>query len=700
MRERRKVVLPALAAALLLVGGCSADPPPPVRETAPPATPVPYPDDKTIYIATGSIGTGFNPHLRTDQGVVTTAIAATTLPSPFAPVDSPTGVRWVLQTDFVTSAEVTKTEPFTVTYRIHKNAQWSDGLPVTGDDFSYLWQQMSRRPGAVAPAGYRLIDSVATSSGGKTVDVRFAAAYPAWRELFTNLLPSHVLRGTPSGFETGMDSGMPVSAGPFLIRSIDQTRDEVRLIRNDRYWARPSVLDQIVLRRAGTVPQMVGSVRARDSAIVNFPSGPSTQAELSAVPGTSTRRDPVPRALTVTANTRTPAMRELSVRTAILGAIDRQLVTFAGAGDEVVTRFANTVYAPTDAGYTPADRPRLDNARIESLLVGAGFERGPVVTAESDSESGEEPAPESSGASGSSESRPPASGQPSEPAPRTPTTGPVTTDPVRPTARTPVPSSAGAPSSGISEPSSGTAGAPESAGAERDDSEMASVPVGVAPFQKDGRDLTIRVGAVSGDPRSASAAATIVDQLRAIGIRAGTRLLAGNELYGTALTNSEVDLVVGWTAVGVPPAVAFASQVDCEAPKAGSAPASASKPATPSDSVTPSPASGRPAVTSSVSSSSVSPTGPVPDAADSGYIGNISGLCDEDLIRLARAVLSADDPAPLLEEAEPLLAEQSVYLPIYQELSLVGVTDQVTGVPLSGPIQVGIFGDADVWDQK
>ena len=48
---------------------------------------------------------------------------------PVRSVDSPTGVRWVLQTDFVTSAEVTKTEPFTVTYRIHKNAQWSDGLP-------------------------------------------------------------------------------------------------------------------------------------------------------------------------------------------------------------------------------------------------------------------------------------------------------------------------------------------------------------------------------------------------------------------------------------------------------------------------------------------------------------------------------------------------------------------------------------------
>ena len=150
----------------------------------------------------------------------------------------------------------------------------------------------------------------------------------------------------------------------------------------------------------------------------------------------------------------------------------------------MVTRFANTVYAPTDAGYTPADRPRLDNARIRSLLVGAGFERGPAVTAESDSESGEEPAPESSGASWGL----PRAGLPRLVSPFR--TGAADPDhgqsPRTPAARRrgPGASSAGAPSSGISEPSSGYRGCPESAGAERTTLEMASVPVRWAPFQR------------------------------------------------------------------------------------------------------------------------------------------------------------------------------------------------------------------------
>ena len=116
--------------------------------------------------------------------------------------------------------------------------------------------------------------------------------------------------------------------------------------------------------------------------------------------------------------------------------------------------------------------------------------------------------------------------------------------------------------------------------------------------------------------------------------------------------------MVGWTAVGVPPAVAFASQVDCEAPKTGSRAGVCVEARHTSDSVAPSPASGT-AGGDVICRRHRCRRPDRPDAADSGYIGNISGLCDEDLIRLARAVLSADDPAPLLEEAEPLLAEQS-----------------------------------------
>ncbi len=626
-RSGRAVVVAVVLALIGAVAACSANPPPPVRETAAQATPAEYPTEKTIYIATDSIGGGFNPHIGADQSSVTTAIAAMTLPSAFQPVETPQGVEWQRQAALITSAEVTSRDPFTVAYQIHTDAQWSDGLPVTGDDFTYLWQQMSRQPNVVASAGYRLIDSVQSSSGGKEVEVTFARPYPAWRELFTGLLPSHVLRGAPAGFQTGMDSGKPVSAGPFSIVSIDQTRDEVRLARNDRYWMQPPSLDQIVLRRAGTASQMVDSVRSGGSSIMAVATGPATTAELTSVPGVATARNPTARALSISVNARTSTMRSVQVRRAVLGMIDPNLVTLAGAGDDIVTQFANTVFAPTDAGYFRVDRPRPSPAEITALLGTAGYRPVAPVTTTTSS-----PTPTPSSASATSTS---ASGESS-----------TTSSSVSPTESITV-----------------------------DGVEVKPLPTGVVPYQKDGQDLIVRVGAISGDPRSTSAASNIVDQLRGQGVRAVVVALPNNELYGVALTNSRVDLVVGWTGLGVPPAAALASQVDCDQPKPGTAPSIATPP-TPT---------------------SVAP-GQTGAESDDSYASNVSGICDPQLIGLAREALSAVDPTETLTEAEPLLAAQAIYRPLYQDSMIVGTTGKVLNVPLTGPIQVAIYGDTVSWE--
>ncbi|WP_279106470.1 ABC transporter family substrate-binding protein [Gordonia paraffinivorans] len=617
------------AALLVALTACAADPPPPVRDTGPPPTPSEYPVEKTIFIATDSVGAGFNPHIASDLNPVTTAVAAMTLPSAFAPVQTPAGTVWELQKHFVTSAEVSSTEPFTVTYRIHTDAQWSDGLPVTGDDFSYLWQQMSRQPNVVAPAGYRLIDSVQSREGGKVVEVKFERPYPAWRELFTNLLPSHVFKGAPAGFQTGMDTGKPVSAGPYAIVGIDKTRDEVRLARNDRYWIRPPRLDQVVLRRAGNNAQMLDSVRSGDSAIVALGASPATQAELAALPGLETQRSLTSRSLGVTVNARTDAMRSLPLRRAVLGMIDPQLTRFAGAGDWIVEPYANTVFAPSDPGYKPVTRPRPNPEQIDAMLAEAGYRRAAP----------ESPAPVPSEASGSgaSESGSPASSEQS-----------------------------GSTAPGQSGSSSTPAPAPGEA-------QVPELPEGIAPLQKDGRDLIVRVGAVAGDPRATSAAASIVDQLRNAGVRSQVVTLPNSELYGSALTKGRVDLVVGWTGLGVPPAASLASQVDCDQPKASTEPS----PITP-----PTP-------------TSLAPSGG--DAGDS-YASNTSGLCDPRLIDLARTALSEEDPIETLDEAEPLLAAQAIYMPLYQDSMVVGVTPLVRDVPLTGPIQESIFGTAVDWE--
>ncbi|MGB6243939.1 ABC transporter family substrate-binding protein [Gordonia sp. (in: high G+C Gram-positive bacteria)] len=607
---------------------CMADPPPPVRETLPTHTPNEYPDERTVTVATDAIGAGFNPHLGADQGTVTTAIAAMTLPSPFTPVNTPDGVQWRMNDALLTSAEVVSYQPFQVEYKIVADAQWSDGLPVTGDDFHYLWEQMSRQPNVIRPAGYRAISDVQTSGGGKVVTVTFTDQYPDWRQLFDNLLPSHTLRSDPTGFQAGMDKGKPVTAGPFSIYSIDRAREEVRLIRNDRYWRKPPEVDQVVLRKAGTPQQMAQTIRNGDSTLAALPIGPASAAELSAIPGVHSTRLPTTRALAVNVNARSATMASKSVRTAILGMLDGRLITAAAAGDDVVTPFANTVYAPSDAGYTPVDRARPSADEVLALLATAGYR----------------PAP------------------PPSPAPTPPP--PASSDSAAPT----------------------TSAAPVPA-------DVPALPAGTAPIQSDGTDLVVRIGATNTDPRTMSAAETMADQLRSRGVRAAVIGMSNTELYGQALTSGRVDLVVGWTGVGGSPATELASQVACQAPpkgtEAGAHTVEPDSDGSAEQTVLPTSPSGSPTTTSAKPETKVS--------ADESYTGNISGLCDPTLIALSDEAMRSEDPTAQLREAEELLAEQAVYLPIFQDTVFSAVTDRITGVGLDGPSQVAVFGDAQRW---
>lgn len=634
---RRSLVAVVAGLVAVTATACMADPPPPVRETLATPTPNEYPDERTVYLATDTIGAGFNPHLGSDQSTVTTAIAAMTLPSAFVPVQTAEGESWERNEALVTSAEVTAVAPFTVTYRLEADAQWSDGLPVTGDDFAYLWQQMARQPDVVGQAGYRAIANVQTSGGGKVVTVTFRNEYPAWRQLFTDLLPSHKLRADPTGFQTGMDRGKPVTAGPFAIYSIDRARDEVRLIRNDRYWRTPPIVDQVVLRRAGTAPQMAQTVRNGDTDVVALSAGRASAIEVSAVPGVRSNRIPATRALTLNLNTRTEALKSLPVRQAVFGMLDADVITAAAAGDGIVTNFANTVYMPSDRGFFPVGRERPSAQATAAALTTAGYQR---VAAEPVPEAGVSAAPNGE----------------------------------------PVPESA--------DPSQGAT-----------TTSVTDLPAGVAAWVKDGEPLRIRVGATNTDQRTMSAAETIADQLRAQGVQAEAHGMTNTELYGQALTDAAIDLVVGWNSAAIDPATALASQVGCQAPpegtESGAHTVEPERDPAIDNSVLPTPTGSA----TTVPGASSLPPSPKSEreAIDASYIGNTSGLCDPELIALADRAITQDDPRETLMTAEAALAAQAVYLPIFQDSIFVAVTDEVHGIPLDGPVPVAIFGHAAGW---
>jgi ABC-type transport system substrate-binding protein len=376
-----RAMLIVLAASTTVLAGCTANPPPPIESTDSPKTTPAKPGKNTVVVAIDDIGIGFNPHLRSDQSPATAAVSSMVLPSPFRPVPSPAvagATEWVPDTALVVSADVTAQEPFTITYTLRNQANWSDGAPIAAEDFRFLWQQMVTQPGVVDPAGYRLISDVNSSGGGKTVTVTLTEPYPAWRELFTNLLPSHLIKDQPGGFANGLVEGVPVSGGNFHIKSVDRGRDEILLERNDRYWGTPASPDQILLRRGGTPAQLADSLRNGDTQMALVHGGVATQAQLAAIPSVRTVIMPQSRELQFVINGRSGDLSDPRVRRGIIALLDPALLaTVAGQTGGWVEPVRAQILTPSDPGYTPTSPPRPSVDESFALLGEAGYGRAP-----------------------------------------------------------------------------------------------------------------------------------------------------------------------------------------------------------------------------------------------------------------------------------------------------------------------------------
>ncbi len=374
------VAIGVLVAAIgLVLSGCTVSPPPAPQSTdTPHSTPPPPQHPTQIIMGIDSIGAGFNPHLLSDLSPVNAAISALVLPSAFRPVPDPTsstGSRWEMDPTLLVAADVTSENPFTVTYTIRPEAQWTDNAPIAADDFWYLWRQMVSQPGVVDPAGYDLITAVQSLEGGKQAVVTFAQPYPAWRELFNNLLPAHIVKDVPGGFSAGLARALPVTGGQFRVENIDPQRDEILIARNDRYWGPPAKPALIQFRRAGAPAALADSMRNGDTQVAQVHGGSAAFAQLSAIPDVRTARIVTPRVMQMTLRANEPKLADSAVRKAILGLVDVDLLAAVGAGsDNTVTLAQAQIRSPSDPGYVPTAPPAMSTQAAMSLLEGAGFQ--------------------------------------------------------------------------------------------------------------------------------------------------------------------------------------------------------------------------------------------------------------------------------------------------------------------------------------
>lgn len=190
------------------------------------------------------------------------------------------------------SYEVTSEDPLTISYTISDEAVWSDGVPVTANDFLLEWA--SSNPEALGGVDGLGFDPVSDTFGkyspeipeaevdGKTFTVTYPEPYPDWELVVSSALPSHIV-AEQSGLEpaalaqaildgdgetvakaaefwsTGWtfndyqiaDEALVPSSGPYTLQGSVWEKDQsLGLVPNSEFWGTPAATGNLVFKFA------------------------------------------------------------------------------------------------------------------------------------------------------------------------------------------------------------------------------------------------------------------------------------------------------------------------------------------------------------------------------------------------------------------------------------------------------------------
>ena len=267
----------------------------------------------------------------------------------------------------------------TVTYNINPAAVWSDGQPITSEDFKYTWQQIATGKDIYDKSGYDKIESV-DSSNPKTAVVTFKQPYGSWPSLFGGglygILPSHILAGKNRA--KAMAGGYSWSGGPWIAawhHGVDVT-----LTPNPNWYGTKPKLAKVIFR---FIPDTAAEFTAFKSgevlAIYPQPQLDAVDAIKKGLPDSQkdiTTDTPNTEALWMN-NAKFP-FNSVAVRQAFAYAIDRTAIVKKLFGDLGVTTPQNSFNPPIQSEYQDTSEFQkyvLNLDMVNQLMTGDGWKK-------------------------------------------------------------------------------------------------------------------------------------------------------------------------------------------------------------------------------------------------------------------------------------------------------------------------------------
>lgn len=191
----------------------------------------------------------------TAAGDISEGVWVTTPIYPSVFTIQPDGSTISLNKDMMDSAEVVSQNPTVVQYKIKKDAVWSDGSPISADDFIYQWKVMNGRDCPDCQTsntnGLDKVASVVGSDSGKTVTVTYSSNYSEWQRPFSRLLPAHIAAehgDLAASFNDYFANTTPTfSGGPYIISDFEKGVS-VTLTKNPKWYGSGPNLKKVTFR--------------------------------------------------------------------------------------------------------------------------------------------------------------------------------------------------------------------------------------------------------------------------------------------------------------------------------------------------------------------------------------------------------------------------------------------------------------------
>lgn len=285
-----------------------------------------------------------------------------------------------VDTDYMTSVELTSESPQVVTYTINPDAVWSDGTPITWLDFQAQWQALNGTNPAYtisASNAYAPITSVEQGVDDRQAVVTFDPIYGDWQAAFSPLYPAST-NGDPETFNTGWLEAPQVTSGPFRPASVDRTAQEIILERNPDWWGPTPKLDRIIFRNVDSAAQ-ANALANNEIDLFEISSDVALFERAQQIPDADVRIAVAPDRRHITFNgAEGSILADPQLRTAIQKGIDRAPIAQALVGRIVPDPqpLSNHIYNQGQEGYQANDAVvAYDPAGAEAILDQLGWVR-------------------------------------------------------------------------------------------------------------------------------------------------------------------------------------------------------------------------------------------------------------------------------------------------------------------------------------